>query len=296
MNKFTIINIRFWHVIFYIVTVLISIFALVLIGMEILPVWLTMLIYTLAGICFGCSIVLIIRDSGKVMNWIKEHFAKGSLPYRMAADYHFRTFVCITFGIIIGSAYILINMYYGIKDHFIWYLAISVYYIVLSLMRFFILLQEKNLASTDYNFVIKRRKERKTYCFTGCMIILTAAVMFWILESIADFDANHATGIFIYFVGIYTFYKMIMAILNLRIATRQESYHVKAIRNIGFVDALMSMLHLQIVLIARYGNLQGADYTNLNMRLGSVICIISLAVGISMIVRKRMDDKVKIQL
>jgi hypothetical protein len=58
---------------------------------------------------------------------------------------------------------------------------------------------------------------------------------------------------------------------------------VKAVRNIGFADALMSMFHLQIVLIVRYGNLQNTGSRLLNVGFGGGIFMICLYIGLRMI-------------
>lgn len=94
-----------------------------------------------------------------------------------------------------------------------------------------------------------------------------------------------ARGILVYGIAIYTFYKLGMSVLNLHTASRQSSWSVKAIRNIGFVDALMSLLHLQITLITVYSSINDKDSRVLNIVIGFCICLICIVIGIRMIVR-----------
>ncbi|MCH4193283.1 MAG: hypothetical protein LKF52_13325 [Butyrivibrio sp.] len=283
MKKNEIMYVRVWHLIFYIVTVLICVFALLSLNSWSMPVWLVMMSDALSGVLFGLSIVLVIGDSAAVMKWLPEHLTEGKLLYRVVADYRVRTMTFAALAVLFGMAFILMNFFYGCRDHFFWYQAVAAYYLLLSTVRIYIISVERRIRK-EGNAENNRRIEEKVYQRTGTLLIVITLVMGAVMaDTIIGKADSRTTGIMVYGVGLYTFYKMTMSILNLRTAARQKSYMVKAVRNIGFADALMSMFHLQIVLIVRYGNLQNTGSRLLNVGFGGGIFMICLYIGLRMI-------------
>lgn len=143
MRRYTIMHVRLWHIILYILTISICVFTLLSLESQTLPAWLKLMLDVMSGVSFGLSIVLIIGDAGKVSGWLSEHLTNGSFLHRVVTSYRFRTVVFTYLGTIIASAYIVINLFYGIKDHFLWYFAMSVYYVIIGIMRGLILSRDR---------------------------------------------------------------------------------------------------------------------------------------------------------
>ncbi|MBP7347327.1 MAG: hypothetical protein KA965_01470 [Butyrivibrio sp.] len=286
MKKKEIMYVRVWHVIFYIVTILVCVFALLSLNSSNMPAWLIMTADALSGVLFGLGIVLIIGDSAAMMKWLPEHLNKEKMFYRIIADYRVRTMVFAALAVLISTAFIFMNFFYGCRDHFFWYQAVAAYYLLLSFIRIYIISAEHRIHRSG-NFEMDKTIEKKVYQRTGAFLVAITLVMGGIMtDTVIGGADSKTTGIMVYGVGLYTFYKMTMSILNLRTAAEQKSYMVKAVRNIGFADALMSMFHLQIVLIARFGSLQNADSRLLNEVFGGGICMICLYIGMRMILEK----------
>jgi len=284
MSRYTIMHVRLWHIILYIITISICVFTLWSLELKTLPAWLKLMLDVMSGVSFGLSIVLIIGDAGKVSGWLSEHLTNGSFLHRVVTSYRFRTVVFTYLGTIIASAYIVINLFYGIKDHFLWYFAMSVYYVIIGIMRSLILSRDRKAQKMEEE--TKTEYEKKSFLITGVILTISTIVMARIVTmTVRNLAVLTTRGILVYGIAIYTFYKLGMSVLNLHTASRQSSWSVKAIRNIGFVDALMSMLHLQITLITVYGSINDKDSRVLNIGIGFCICLICIVIGIRMIVK-----------
>lgn len=285
MRRYTIMHVRLWHIILYILTISICVFTLLSLESQTLPAWLKLMLDVMSGVSFGLSIVLIIGDAGKVSGWLSEHLTNGSFLHRVVTSYRFRTVVFTYLGTIIASAYIVINLFYGIKDHFLWYFAMSVYYVIIGIMRGLILSRDRKAQKMEEE--TGTEYEKKSFLITGVILTLSTIVMAGIVTMTVRNNLAFLTarGILVYGIAIYTFYKLGMSVLNLHTASKQSSWSVKAIRNIGFVDALMSLLHLQITLITIYSSINDKDSRVLNIVIGFCICLICIVIGIRMIVR-----------
>ena len=84
-------------------------------------------------------------------------------------------------------------------------------------------------------------------------------------------------------IATYTFYKIIMAVANMVKVRKTRSPVLIAIRNIGTADALVSMLTLQATMLASFQGNGGLDANRMNAVTGMVVCVLILALGVSMI-------------
>ncbi len=95
-------------------------------------------------------------------------------------------------------------------------------------------------------------------------------------------DEEHArTGlIFAISTAAYSFYKLIIAIVNMVRAKRYSDPAVQCFRNINLVDALVSLLSLEVTMIATQGGsmpvmtaVSGAAVSAFNMILGVIMIV-----------------------
>ena len=132
-----------------------------------------------------------------------------------------------------------------------WYLTMTLYYIMLTIMRFSLLLGTGMKA-------ISRNKEKtdiKNYLMAHRMlivmdVILGIAIIFLVFHHIVrDFP-----GVLIFFVAFYTLYKVTLSLINLSKAHKTNSFTTITLRKIGHVDALVSLLILESALMNRFGD------------------------------------------
>ena len=81
----------------------------------------------------------------------------------------------------------------------------------------------------------------------------------------------------------YSFFKITVAIVNLVKTVRMQNAVLQTIRNINFVDALVSILALTSTLIRTFG-----DFNSMRTMLVCVsvgVSLLTIAVGVTMIVK-----------
>ena len=84
-------------------------------------------------------------------------------------------------------------------------------------------------------------------------------------------------------MAMYTFYKAIIAVVNIVKVRKLQSPLLVTIRNIGYADALVSVLSLQTAMFVSFGENSDVDPGVMNGITGTCVCIMILAIGIYMI-------------
>lgn len=97
-------------------------------------------------------------------------------------------------------------------------------------------------------------------------------------------------GLTIYASAIHTFYKATMSVIHLVKAKKEQDYCIQSLRNIGFAEALVSLLALQTAMFASFSD--GQMNTAIpNAITGGVVVLIILTLGIYMIIKGKQQLK-----
>ena len=115
------------------------------------------------------------------------------------------------------------------------------------------------------------------------LLALNFALTGVILLTIAQDTARRYSEIVVISIATYTFYKIIMAVVNMVKVRKTQSPVLITIRNIGVADALVSVLTLQATMLASFQGKGGLDANRMNAVTGMVVCVLILALGVSMI-------------
>lgn len=111
-------------------------------------------------------------------------------------------------------------------------------------------------------------------------VIMTAALCGTVILILNEEGGKRYPGFVIYAVAAYTFYKSIMSIINLVKVRKFRSPLLMAIRDIGYVDACVSILSLQTAMFASFGNGQEALIKRMNGMTGFGVCLMVLGTGV----------------
>lgn len=82
------------------------------------------------------------------------------------------------------------------------------------------------------------------------LIVLTLALSAAVVQMVYANRAFEYAGLMIYASAAYAFYKIIMALYNLVKARKQSDFKIRAVRNINFADAAVSVLALQTAMVS----------------------------------------------
>ncbi|MCM1533622.1 MAG: hypothetical protein NC099_03105 [Corallococcus sp.] len=186
--------------------------------------------------------------------------------------------------LIVNLAFAVINGAVALKYSSLWYGALAGYYIMLILLKGGVV-TAKTVCGKKYGedeFALGK-SEIKTYLFSGaCLVILEAAMAVAIVQMVITPKPDISGPIMAIANAAYTFYSMTMAVINIVKARRSSDYAVQAIRNVNLVSACMAMLSLTVSLIATFGE---EEMLAMKASVGVVVCLLTLAIAIYMIVR-----------
>ena len=84
-------------------------------------------------------------------------------------------------------------------------------------------------------------------------------------------------------IAAYTFYKIITSVINMIKVRKLQFPILITIRNIGVADALVSVLTLQMTMLASFQERSTLDMDQTNAMTGMAVCILISLLGISMI-------------
>lgn len=181
--------------------------------------------------------------------------------------------------LILNLAYAIYNSILGFISHSWWFITLSIYYAVLSVMRFAVLR-------------IKRKSETEIFAkkFTGfCFVFLSVCLVGTvILSAVTNRGVKHNEIVMIT-IALYTFTKVVLGIINLVKSKKRSSPAFKTLRNISFADALVSVFSLQRSMLVTFEGMGESDVTLFNILTGSSVCIAVFVLGVNLIGGRKVD-------
>ena len=179
--------------------------------------------------------------------------------------------------------FIFIKFVDGVNNKSVWFISLSVYYFILTLIKLFLL---NNLRK--YN----EKREFIVYRNVGYFImILNIALGTMIIQMISSNVAVIPSGYIIYLTALYSFYLIISAIIDVIKYRKYKSPILSSIKVINLLTASVSILMLQTTLIATFGNNDFEYMKLMNSLTGGFIAIITLAMSAYMIIKGQKQIK-----
>lgn len=211
--------------------------------------------------------------------------------WEYVTDYKRKTVALALPSVVFDISYSFFLLAMVIFSRSLWVFIMSVYYFLLCMLRVNVLYR----AGRGAVFKSKRFSERVNYRKFSRNLILLDILLGYNVYLIAKNNVVHDyPGILVYAFGIYVIYKVLLAIINIFKAHKSKSLTVLALRKIGIVEAMVSLLSLEWALSHRdEGNLsllaiQIEKYIGI-----VVVAIIFLmgAVGAIRTIKMRIDEK-----
>ena len=235
------------------------------------------ILFALAAVTFGYTVYTIVLFAPRAKHGVTHYIKRTRFGRRLLEHYGFRTVVFAGVSFIFNILYALFNGLIAIVSRSIWYGALATYYIVLTCMRGGIISYHGTPAS-------KRSLQIELRKYRGCGILLTTlplCLSFAILQMVVAGSAFVRWGWTVFAFAAYAFYKIIMAIYNVVKSRKMEDMTVRALRDIGLADAMVSILALQTTLLYAFstGN-NGAA----NALTGGVVCALTVVLGVYMLI------------
>ena len=199
---------------------------------------------------------------------------------RLAQDASYRAAVFAAFGLCVNLAYAVFNGVYGFMGGSYWFITLFAYYASLAVMRFY-----------TVTFALrggKRRTERSVMAFCGgwlCFLAVVVAGVTCLTIATARDDARPM--IVMLALAAYTFWKAVMAIVNIVRARKKKQPLLITLRNIGCADAAMSMLILEHAMLSTFGDGTSGFARTMDAAVGAGVFLIVLTLGVGLLLESR---------
>lgn len=176
--------------------------------------------------------------------------------------------------LLLNTAFAAYHLAFGIVSKSWWLLTLGSYYLVLTLVRFFVLRSAK--------------KERLATNITGIMLmVLTLPLLGTVILSVARDTGLKLHMIVMIAMALYAFTKITLATVNLVKSRRSSSATLITLRNISFADAFVSIFALQRSMLVSFEGMSDTEIVIMNAVLGSAVCVIVFLLGLNLVRNKK---------
>ncbi len=261
-------------------------------GKNVDPV-ITYISYFLSAYALIITVTGIINVVRFVRQGIKQHpFVKKVLEIPLVSRYlqedTFRAEAVLYPGFIINFLYAGVKMFSGIRYRSVWFVTLSVYYILLAVMRFSLL---HHVRKSDKNKVSEWRRYRLCGIILLFMNFALAGIVILAVRQNSGFEYP---GMLIYIMAMYAFYATVTAILNVIKFKKYGSPVLSAAKVINLTAAMVSMLSLETAMLTQFGAADDADFRRI-MTASTGIGVSALVLGMAVYMIINATKKLEIE-
>ena len=210
---------------------------------------------------------------------VRRKIESHPLGARYLSDVRFRTDVNLYRSIAINALYIVLKLFLGIYYNAYWFVALAVYYALLVAMRLALVARRGKEALTV-------RQEWRRYRVCGIVLLLMNQALMGIVIYMVQYGRGFRyPGYLIYAMAAYSFYAVIVSIVQMVKFRHHGSPLMSAAKAIDFVAALVSILALETAMLARFGRDDEAFRVIMTSATGGGVCVIVIGMAVYMIAR-----------
>lgn len=239
-------------------------------------------IYSMSAYSFVCLCIEIITKLKKMIHNSKilNKVISISVVKRYLNDFKFRGTLNIYQGMIVNIFYTLFRLGVGIYYVSPWLISMGVYYLILAVMKSYLIICYK-----------RNRNQKKCYRNIGYGLFLLNIPMGGMIILMIKTNAGYIyPGYIIYLSALYTFYTIIIAVINIIKFHKMGNLILIASKIINFVCALMSILGLQTAMITHFST-NGESYRQMmNAITGGVVYAFVIIMALYMIIHSKRKE------
>lgn len=196
--------------------------------------------YELMVICFRIP---------NIIKYFKNIKNESRVISKISSDVHLRMNLSLYGSLIFNIAFGIFQLALGIYHHSLWFYAMSAYYVVLAIIRLFILKHTRHYALNE-----ECVREIKLYILCGWLLLVLnlalAVILFFMVYFNRTFSHHEIITITI---AAYTFVTFTFAIVNSIRYRKFNSPTYSASKTISLVSACVSMLTLETTMLTTFG-------------------------------------------
>ena len=243
------------------------------------------MIYCMSAYCLTIWILPLPRLFRKAKEAMMHRLTGTVFGGKYIGDLAFRGSVSIYQGMMVNFFYVVFRILVGIRYASVWFLTIAIYYLLLGIMRLSLALSYRNR---------NMKSELRCYRRTAWLLFLLNIPMGGMIVLMVLTDSGYSyQGYVIYLSALYTFYTIILAVVNLVTFQKLGSPILSAAKVLSFVAALMSLLGLQTAMISQFSTEGEAFRRRMNAITGGGVWFSVILIAVYMLLRSRKMKEVK---
>lgn len=230
---------------------------------------------------FYMLLVICLRIP-QMISFFKKFKNENKYIVRWFADVRLRVNISLYGSLIWNGAYAIFQLGLGFHHNSVWFYSLAIYYLILAIMRFFLLKHTSMYEAGD-----EERKETKKYLLCGCLLLIMnvalAGILFLMIYHNQTFYHHQITTITL---ATYTFVTFTFAIINIVKYKKYNSDVYTASKIISLIASSVSMLTLESTMLTVFGSSDDVLFRQIMLgATGVAVMILSIAMAIFMIVR-----------
>lgn len=234
-------------------------------------------LYVMAAAFLSLTVWYAVYFTPKIKKYFIALMEKRKFTSAIINDYGFRAVTFSTLAFTVNVAYAVFNGAMGILSRSVWFGALSLYYIVLSALKAYVIIGSRriNKLTNDRPLLLARM-----YRNCGSSLIILSIALSGAVAQMALTDQGFKyADIMIYVAACYAFYKITIAIIQFVKSRRHGRTINETFGLINLSDGLVSILALQTALLAAFGEGNNKLY---NAITGTAVMLMIIAIGIFM--------------
>lgn len=234
-------------------------------------------LYIIAATFLSLTVWYAIYFTPKIKKYVITLMEKRKFTFAIINDYGFRAVTFSTVAFTVNIAYAIFNGAMGIISRSVWFGALSLYYIVLSALKAYVIIGSRRI-----NKLTENRSLLLARMYRNCgisLIILSIALSGAVAQMALSDQGFKYADLMIYVAALYAFYKITIAIIQFVKSRRHGRTINETFGLINLSDGLVSMLALQTALLAAFGEGSSKVY---NAITGTAVMLMIIAIGIFM--------------
>ena len=205
--------------------------------------------------------------------------ASSEITGRYLNDLAFRGSVSIYQGMTVNFLYVVFRIIAGIRYASVWFISMTVYYLVLGGLRFYLIVCYRHRSP---------ELEHRCYRTTAWLLFLLNIPMGGMILLMVRTNSGFSyPGSIIYLSALYTFYAMTVSSINLVKFRRLGSPILSAAKVLNFIAAMMSVLGLQTAMISRFSENGESFRKMMNTITGGFVYGTVIVIAIYMLLHSR---------
>ena len=235
--------------------------------------------YTLTVVC--SRIPNIIETLKNIKN-------NNKYVLRFFEDRQLRINLSLYFSLIINTGFAIFQFGLGFYHKTLWYHTLAIYYILLVVMRFFLVRYTRSHTGGE-----DAVSEYKIYRLCGILLavmnLVLGTIVFYISKRGMTFRHHEITTIAI---AAFTFTSLTLAIINSVKYKKLNSPAFSASKAVSLASALVSMLTLEAAMLNAFGTEESAVFSEImTTATGAVVALAVLVIAVYMIIKSTLELK-----